>query len=177
MTTSRRDVFKLAAGAIAAAATPAPLAIAAEAAATMAPAATRLAWAVGTPGEFDWQHITAGTEDEAIRRYACETVGGDGCEDGGEDDCECEWCLVIGSVEAQRQPAWDQKSETTNADWLRVGMGSFCSRCGYETISEEGGHAVGDEAVCADCMTLADWDIVDPERAAELRTEIAEEEA
>jgi hypothetical protein len=135
------------------------------------PAEVMPAWVVGTPGEFDWQHMTGRTAEDAIRNYVCETIGGDGCEDSGEPDCDCEWCDKIRSVEAERKQMWDGKRDVTPGDWLRSGTGHICSRCGYETFGEEGGHGVGDEAVCAECMTLSDWDIVDPERAAQLRAE------
>jgi hypothetical protein len=127
------------------------------------------AWIVGTPGEFDWQHVGGRTAEEAIRNFVCETVGGDGCEEGNEPDCDCEWCYAIIGLEAERKPMWDGKSDVTPGDWLRSGTGHVCSRCSYETFPEEGGHPVGDEAVCEECMTLADWDIADPERAAEIR--------
>lgn len=65
-------------------------------------------------------------------------------------------------------PAWDSKQCVTNGDWIRAGMGTHCTRCGYET-TQDGGYAIGDDAICEDCMTLADWDIVDPEWAAEFR--------
>jgi hypothetical protein len=137
-----------------------------------APAEALPAWVVGTPGEFDWQHVTGRTAEDAIRNFVCEQVGGDGCEEGGEPDCDCEWCYTIGGLEAERKPMWDGKRDVTPGDWLRSGTGHVCSRCGYETFREEGGHGVGDEAVCAECMELADWDIVDPEHAAELRAKI-----
>lgn len=132
------------------------------------------AWVVGTPGEFDWQHIIAKTEDQARRFFAAEVIGGDpACEEGALPDCECEcnFCEKLAQVEAERKPMWDGKPyySITPGDWLRSGTAHICSRCSYETFREEGGHGVGDEAVCEECMELADWDIVDPERAAEIR--------
>lgn len=137
-----------------------------------APAELIPAWVVGTPGEFDWQHIIAKTEDQARRFFAAEVIGGDpACEEGGLPDCECDFCEKLGQVEAERKPMWDGKpyNSITPGDWLRSGTGHICSRCSYETFREEGGHGVGNEAVCEECMTLADWEIVDPEHAAELR--------
>ena len=112
-------------------------------------------WVVGTPGEFNWQHIVAKTAEQAERIFRAEN--------------ECEGCTQ--EVVAERKPIWDGKDNLTSGDWLRAGMGTRCSRCGYETFPEENGHAVGDEAVCEECMTLADWNVVDPEHAAELRAE------
>lgn len=137
------------------------------------PAKVIPAWVVGSDGEFNWQHIIAKTEREALRMFAQECGDyEDDCEhDSYEEGCDC--CMAIGSYDAERKPMWDGKryGDITPGDWLRSGSGHVCSRCGYETFREEDGHAIGDEAVCPDCMTLADWDIVDPERAAEMRAD------
>lgn len=99
-------------------------------------------WAVGTPGEFNWQAIRAATEDEAIRFWR---------DDNGDDDDELD-------ILAERKPAWDSIKHPSAGDWLRVGMGHTCSRCGYGTSADEGGNAIGNEAVCHDCMTSAKCD-------------------
>lgn len=129
-------------------------------------------WIVGTPGEFDWMHVTARTVEDALHNYTCEQIGGNGCEEGGESDCDCEWCCTIGGLEVERKAVWDGKQKVTAADWIRIGWGHTCSRCREETCRDNG-HAVGDEAVCDACMTLADWEIVDPVRAARMRAESA----
>ncbi len=164
---SRRDVLLGATAMAAVANIPALPAVA-------APAEVLPAWVVGTPGEWDYQHIIARTETEARRFFAAEWCGADDCEDGNENpECECEFCKKFFAVEADRKRKWDGKSydEITPGDWLRSGTGHVCSRCSYETFPEEGGRGVGNEAVCSECMTLTDWDIVDPEHAAELRAE------
>jgi hypothetical protein len=173
---NRREVILAGVAAIAAPALPA-IPIAPPAAAAFVPPLP--VWMVGTPGEFDWQAIRAMTEHEARMAWVCEKVGTDECENGAEPtpECDCEFCCELSGVEVERKPALDAIADITPGDWLRNGMGHICSRCGYETFDEEGGHAIGDEAVCADCMTLADWDIADPERAAEMRAELAEEAA
>jgi hypothetical protein len=147
-------------------------------AAAVAPVAAPLpAWTVGTSGEFDWQMVRALTEKDARLLWASDFTGDDACEDGGppKDDCECDLCSKFRCAEVNRVEQWDSLDEVKPADWLRVGFGHVCSRCGYETFREEGGKAVGDEAVCEECMTVEDWDAVDPERAAELRAEMADE--
>lgn len=162
---SRREALLGTAAVIASAALP-------SVPATAAPAPEIIpAWVVGTPCEGDWQHIIARTKREALRKFVC-----DGGYDDFEDECkhavhqdDCDCCEALADFDAKRIARWDGLQSTTNADWLRAGMGTVCSRCGYEVFVEEGGHAVGDEAVCSDCMKLADWDIVDPERAAEIR--------
>lgn len=174
---NRREAFTLAAAAAVSAAIPSiPFAApaAAGAAAPLLPV-----WAVGEPGEFNWDMVRALTEDEAKAIWAedrcgvCECE----CEDKQNPSGDCEFCCEVRAAEAQRYPQLDAKAEITPADWLRVGMGHICSRCSYETFREEGGHPVGNEAVCQDCMKLEDWDIADPERAAEIRAEMAEEDA
>lgn len=73
---------------------------------------------------------------------------------------------------------WDDLDrEPTAGDWLTAGMGHTCSRCGEETSVDCGGKNVAGVAVCEDCMKLPDWEIVDPERAAEMKADMADEEA
>lgn len=160
---SRREVLiGVAAAAIAASAPSSIPAILPAPAAEVIPA-----WAVGTPGEFNWQHVIARTAEQAESIFRAEWCS-DSCEGEHDSPCgECGWCTL--EVVAERKPIWDGKAETSSGDWLLADMGAICSRCGYETFAEEGGHAVGGEAVCSECMTLTDWDIVDPEHAAELR--------
>jgi hypothetical protein len=138
-----------------------------------APAEIIPAWVVGSEGEFNWQHIIAKTEREACRFFAQECGDyEDECDhDSYQEGCDC--CKSIDAYDAERKPMWDGKpyDSVSPGDWLRSGTGHVCSRCGYETFPEEGGHGVGDEAVCEECMTLADWDVVDPERAAEIRAD------
>lgn len=124
--------------------------------------ARQKAWAVGTWGEFDWCHVWAFDEEQAIRIHALN----EGMVDPETGEIERHY-------DAQRCEAWDDlKSDPTPADWIRANMGHLCSRCGHECSGDCGdGNAVGDEAVCTDCMTLADWDVIDPEYAAELREE------
>jgi hypothetical protein len=167
---TRREALTLSAAALAVAALPAVPSLAAPQP-ILAPA-----WTVGTPGEYNWQAIFAETEDAARRAWVEDYAGFTCCENGKEsEECDCEFCHHFhGDLEVNRVPKWDGKSKIEAADWFAAGMGHVCSRCGEETSAEDDGHPVGKEAVCHDCMTLADWDIVDPERAAELRAEDAE---
>lgn len=134
------------------------------------------AWIVGTPGEWDHEVIRAATREAAIafRAEECDFADDPDPEDGGGGpDCDCEACTARGGYEATRVEAWDQKpSESiTSGDWLKAEFCANCERCGYETDFENG-CSVGTKAVCHDCMTLADWEIVDPEYAAEMRAEL-----
>jgi hypothetical protein len=169
---NRRQALAMGIGAVAAAAMPTSLAAAPI---TEAAKPELVAWMVGTPGEFDWQMIRARTYQEAIREFACEAVGGEGCEDdeAGPDGCgDCEFCYAMGA-EAERQPAWDGKDHVTSADWLRAGMGTICARCRDEVYVEDNGLIVGDSGIHEGCMTLADWDIADPAKAAAIRAKQA----
>jgi anaerobic selenocysteine-containing dehydrogenase len=132
-------------------------------------------WIVGTPGEWDHEIIRAATRELAVRFRAddCEEVE---VGDEPDPDCDCDSCYGRRGYEATRVPQWDGRPENTigSGDWLARGSEALCDRCGYET-NPEYGHNVAGKAVCEDCMTLADWDIVDPERAAELRADEADE--
>lgn len=133
--------------------------LAAPAAEVVAPSVTPM-WAIGTAGNYDWQAIAAETAEDALRIYA--EANGWVEEDGS----------ISKSLDVARCKAWDGIETPTGGDWLRAGMGYLCARCGNETCSDMG-HAVGDDAICEDCMTMADWEQVDPEYAAELREEAA----
>lgn len=165
---SRRGVMGVALGAIFARFLPAMSA--APVAAAVAPTSTAplLTWIVGTPGEWNHQVIRAPDLKTALWLRAEE------CEDDGTDpDCCCDACMDGRGLEATRVPAWDGKPEDsiTSGDWLRANFGAACSRCGEETDGIDAGHAVGPEAVCECCMTLADWRIIDPDYAAEMEAE------
>lgn len=171
-TISRRAVLVLGSAAVASAALP-PVPVAAAAKVVVQ------SWVVGTPGEYDWLHCWGDTAEQAKLDWLVGHCGDSVCENGdelGNEDCDCDVCVAYRGIETERVEAWDNKDTITNADWIRAGLGSLCSRCGYETSSDEGGCAVGDEAVCEGCMTLADWEKIDPERAVEMRAESEEEE-
>lgn len=154
----------------------------------VAPVAAKVAkppmptWIVGTPGEWDHEVIRAATREAAVR-LRCEECEFEGSPDAdpasgeGGPECECEACYESRGFEATRVPEWDGRSADSigGGDWLVVGREALCDRCGYETSADACGHNVGGKAVCEDCLTLADWDIVDPERAAELRAEQEDE--
>ncbi len=177
----RRQFLALGASAAASAALPATP-IACEAAA--APIPNTVMWIVGTPGEADWQPVRALSFDEARRFRAIEEWGE--CE--AEDEprhrdehgvCQCDYCSRLAGYEARRQEAWDDKKadDVTDADWFRARMDAHCSRCMDHADPEYGGAIVADQVICEDCMTIADWEQVDPEYAAELRGEMGDDHA
>lgn len=131
-------------------------------------------WIAGTPGESNWECFLTKTASEAENAWRNENLHECNCpeirEETGDPEEFCESC----SVEVGSQPFDPQDPEkgVVGADWLRNGCGFCCARCGDETDHNDG-YPVGDDAVCSYCMTLADWDIVNPERAAELRAEFA----
>ena len=177
---TRRGALTVGAGAIVAAALPAVPA--AEAIKIIgldvgaSPSVTTIAWAVGTPGEFNFHAVFASSEEEAIDAWLGERGYPTECELGGKagliDDCDCEACYLRGSVEPARMPEWDGKTEVKSGDWIAVGWGAHCARCREECYGEDGGARVVEGlAVCEECMTIDDWGKVDPERAAEMRAE------
>jgi hypothetical protein len=167
---TRRHALQLGAAALTAAIVPATTAIAQ--APTLLPA-----WFVGTAGEWDWEFVRGATEQDAILNYLGERGLGITCEavEEGEpvppEDCDCEVCMVIGRVDAERKTGLDNVRNPTKAQMFENGLGQYCDRCDYEAYPNESGYVVGSEVVCSDCMTIADWDVVDPERATELRAE------
>lgn len=164
--------FLLAAGAVTAAAAmlPAAPALAVEVASPAAAPPLLPAWVVGTPDRFDWQIARATTADEALRQIAFD-MAGHPCACSGDQNVECDFCGALQRLDIIRVAHMDDIENPTPADWLRTNCGHCCSRCNYETFPEEGGHPVGDEAVCEECMTLEDWQIVDPKRYAEMIAE------
>lgn len=135
-------------------------------------------WIVGTPGESDFEVIRAATREAAIRfrAEACEfddDPDADPASGEGGEACECCACTDRGGYEATRVAAWDGRPEAsiTNGDWVDVGFDGICDRCGDPASRDDNGHNIGGKAICGDCMTLADWEIVNPEYAAELRAE------
>jgi hypothetical protein len=117
---------------------------------------TGLMWAVGTSEDFNWQAIRAETIEAA--RHAFASKSGFLNEKDAPYDC----------VEARRCETWDGiDGKPTPADWIRASLSHVCSRCSIEASGDEA-HAMGDEAVCEDCMTLDDWRIADPCYAADL---------
>lgn len=146
------------------------------AAAAIAPKVAKppmLTWIVGTPGENDHEIIRALTREAAVRFRAEE------CEDDDnpdQPDCDCCACSANGGFEATRVEAWDgrRRDSITDGDWVAAGFDAPCVRCGDPACKSDGGHSVNGRAICCGCMTLADWEIVDPERAAELREEMAD---
>lgn len=126
----------------------------------MAKAPSVTMWAVGTWGEFNWQAVQADTEEDAIRQVA--EWDGMVCPDTGEIEV---------SYDVTRCEAWDKLTkDPTPADWLRANMGHICDRCGYEVCPDDG-HPIGDLAICDSCVTIEEWEVIDPERAADMRGE------
>lgn len=182
---NRRELLQsTAALAVVAATPPALKPIAAKAAAPLTPM-----WAVGTDyGDMDWQPIGASTCEEARRLYAMErglTAGEADCDGtchdmgGFPESGACRWCGCedvnepSNCIDAVRVDAWDGKEKIRSVDWIAANMGSQCDRCGDDCFGGQDARAVGDEAVCDECMTLADWQIVDPHYAAELMADPA----
>ncbi len=135
-------------------------------------------WIVGTPGEANHEVIRAATREAAIQFRAdpCDfedDADADPASGEGGPACECCACTDRSGYEATRVAQWDGRpsASITDSDWLDAGFDAICARCGDTATRDDNGCNVAGEAICGGCMKLADWDIVDPEYAAELRAE------
>ena len=118
-------------------------------------------WSVGTPGDYNYELIRAATKEAAEAEWY-EVKGYD------EEEREHYWC------EADRAPhALDEY--TGDLDSLEAaemaGWGYVCGRCGYEQGPCDW-HAIKDQAVCYECLSLSEWKQVDPDRYAEMLDEL-----
>lgn len=122
-----------------------------------------VAYYVGTPGEFDGEAIFAASPQEAFKEWVFSKWG-------DEEDHPFNEEFV------NREPRWDRLKKVTPADWIRVGLGHVCDRCGYETCADQGARAVGTEAVCEECLTIADRVAIEPDDLVDdLANRIADE--
>lgn len=126
----------VAAPALTSIAMPTPVVTAARATAPM--------WAVGTPGEYDWQAIRASTPEKAFKIWMREQ------DWDAEDEMEFDPTFV------NRVEQWDNLSKVNPADWIEADMGHCCERCSHETHRDAGARVVAGEVVCEDCFTFAD---------------------
>ena len=139
------------------------------------------AYAVGQDAEFNWQVIEAVSEyDAKLTWITKQRIGYDGIPGNGYlactkqmrgNECLCEHCLMMESINVQRREAWDGKQvKTGGAEWYQGGYGTLCSRCSYETYQDgDNGKVIDAKIVCGECLTIEDWEKIDPEYAAELR--------
>lgn len=114
-----------------------------------------LAYAVGTPGEYDWQAIFARSPEDAFQEWVWSYHGDD--DDAPKFDPDFVY----------RVSAWDGKASISPADWLNADMGHCCERCSYETDSDSGGRVVAGEVVCEECLTIGDRCECDPDDVVE----------
>lgn len=132
----------------------------------LAPHSDLLAFAVGTPDEFNWISVFARTPEEAFREWVIDLYGSD-----TDDDAPAFTPEYVMRVEG-----WDRLEKVRSVDWLANGLGHVCDRCGYETSRDFGGLAVGDEVVCEDCTTFSDRILADASGAVdEIANRIADE--
>lgn len=167
--TTRRDVLRGAAAVASVAVLP-PMPMVSTAVAAAPTAEPLLAFMVGTPGEFDGAFVRARNIKEAFEIWGEEQghmAGSDECENCYDPQKPDAPCSCDPAYYALRMEQWDNlKGEPSGGDWLDAGLGYICDRCNYETFSGDGYNVNGD-AICTDCMTLADWKVVDPEHYAE----------
>jgi len=163
MSLSRRAFLLGASSSALAAALPAPAFSAMSIGIDLSKGPDLMAFAVGTPGEYDWQAIFARTPEEAFREWACD-------RDWGDEPA------VFDEEYVQRVEAWDGLRRVAPANWFDAGLGHCCERCGYETHPDFGGKIVAGEVVCEDCLTIVDRAACDPDDVVEdLANRIADE--
>lgn len=162
----RRQFLKsVSAGAVLAALPPAALAATVPALDVAAAAPVMPAFAVGTPGEYDWISVVA-ENAEAAWDFWCD-----------EHDYEGEE-RAFRPEYVTRVEKWDGKDpdKIRPADWLSANLGHCCERCGYETHPESGARVVAGDVVCEECLTLPDQVESDPEEVVdELANRIADD--
>lgn len=131
----------------------------------MAAKSDLMAFAVGTPGEYDWISVFARTPEEAWREWA---------EYQGLDDESA----AFDPDYVTRVEKWDGLRGVNAADWIRAGLGHHCDRCSGETSLDHGCRVICEGVVCEECLTLEDLLIVDLDEAVErLADDIADDGA
>lgn len=132
----------------------------AEAAPIVAELPKTTIWVGGHYGEFDWHPFHAKDRPDALRQLL--HYHGWNEEEIGraltlpEEKLAKE--LSSAEIDVARAEVMDglQVDEIKAHHWIRAGMGACCSRCSYECDVESGARAVGEEAVCEECLTLED---------------------
>jgi hypothetical protein len=113
------------------------------------------AWAVGTPGEWNWQVIEAATEHDARLAWLSEEGVPEECAHGGpvpRSNCDCDVCEEYAQLDTTRKSQWDGKNIVAGGvEWFAAGYGANCDRCHSETTPEDG-KIVDREIVCGDCL-------------------------
>ncbi len=193
MDLTRRAMLRAGAAVLAAAALPAGAAAATARASVPGLAGAPHAGPVDAPATPAWSvhafsdemrgatRIDAETREDAVRLWLRENCDDPQCtRRDGHQRCSCSFCVRVGVIVAERQPGWDGRAEA-DADWFDAGFAVQCARCKAwdydELASKEDGRLIDGMVVHEDCMTMADWDRIDPARAAELRDDWSEDEA
>lgn len=199
MRLTRRDVLAGSAAVAASATMPSLPATSAP----VAPVLPDVGWLVGQEDRMNWQRIYAPTKDDAIREWATMTHGGECCEECGKNfitgerpgdadksdleievDDNCDDCtgnpLRVDRVK-QIDP-YEGKPVPDKVKWRLGWWIPDCSRCDWTADDDCGGEAsdygwlMGDDFVCEDCVTLADFEKHHPKEYAERLDELLTDE-
>jgi hypothetical protein len=102
-------------------------------------------WAAGTPGDFDWQPISADTAEEAFAKW---------CDHSG---MSLDKRPPFSNEAVRRMPLWDGRTpeQVRPADWIEGGLGHRCQRCDCEAMADSATVLEG-EVVCRECMTYGE---------------------
>lgn len=144
-----------------------PKAIATATAAAEAARPATTMWVGGHNGEFDWQPINAETRLDAVRELIASWEGVPEGEVTEDDLAKYDLCL-------ERAESMDgfNVDEIKGYQWISAGLGCSCDRCGAECYAPDGARAIECEAVCPDCLTLADKLSDDPRDAEDELIEV-----
>jgi hypothetical protein len=147
MSISRRAFLTGMAGVAAAPIVPA-LPVSAAPTVELAAAPSWTMWAIGTPDEYDWRAIAAPTREDAFREYLhLQGISVDSADTAYPID-EC----------VKRVTIWDDlgPDKVRPGDWIDADMGHSCFRCDSECYGPDGARNLDGEAVCQECLTIAD---------------------
>ncbi|QSY98552.1 hypothetical protein J2J97_32115 (plasmid) [Rhizobium bangladeshense] len=145
------------------------IALPAPVAQQVAPATT--IWVGGHSGEFDWQPFNASSWRDAVKQLLGHHGFGNEEEIAAmmtlpDEELRAELKHFHMDVERARKMDGLQPDDIKPHHWIRAGLGACCSRCDSECYADNGGRAIGTEAVCEECLTLTDliqgggkWDL------------------
>lgn len=118
-------------------------------------------WVGGHYGEYDWHPFHGESKRDVIRQLF--NYHGHGNDDEIDatmtmTDEELDAELKAMEMDVARAEVMDglQVEEIKPHHWIRAGLGCLCSRCDCECCADNGARAIGVEAVCEECLTLAD---------------------
>ncbi|NNU66580.1 hypothetical protein G9X67_15005 [Rhizobium sp. WYCCWR 11152] len=118
-------------------------------------------WVGGHYGEFDWHPFNGATKRDVIRQLL-EYHGHGNDEEIAltmtMTDEELDKELKSMEMDVERAKSMDglQPDEVKPYHWIKAGLGASCDRCNSECYEPDGAVVISFQAVCEECITLAD---------------------